>query len=207
MVYYHNSSYHHNIIEVLLGTCLSLDGFPCYWFSYFSHHFEGQWYQTFYCNSHHPFQFTINGERFARLNFCSFLEHHESLNNKHCWPRYSDNIPVKNFIGLKPQMFGPVNLSPFKVIANQACYAFQHVLSYFHSKKEMSNLIPPVSAHNNIFMYKLLYLLTSKMADFLLLTWLQTNYCIIHKNSIAQNFGSDRFGSSWPICLLTFYLQ
>ena len=137
---------------------------------YFSHHFEGQWYQMFYCNSHHPFQFTINGERFTRLNFCSFLEHRESLNNKHCWPRYRDNIPVKNFIGLKPRMFSPVNLSPFTVIANQACYGFQHVLSYFHSKKELSNLIPLVSTRNNIFMYKLLYLLTSKMADFLLLT-------------------------------------
>ena len=47
-------------------------------------------------------------------------------------------------------------------------------------------LIPVISGHNAIFMYKLPYLLTSKMADFLLLTWLQTNYCVTSKTSIAK---------------------
>ena len=34
-------------------------------------------------------------------------------------------------------------------------------------------------------MYKILYLLTSKMVDFLLLTWLWTNYCITCKTTIG----------------------
>ena len=50
-------------------------------------------------------QYTVNGERFARLNFCGFEEYRESfpvniqlqLNNKYCWPRYPKSIPVKNF--------------------------------------------------------------------------------------------------------------
>ena len=40
---------------------------------------------------------------------------HEYLNNKHRWPRHRENIPVKNFTGLKPQMFSSVNISPFMV--------------------------------------------------------------------------------------------
>ena len=38
------------------------------------------------------------------------------LNNKHRWPGHRESIPVKNFIGLKPQMFSPGNLFPFTVL-------------------------------------------------------------------------------------------
>ena len=60
------------------------------------------------------------------------------------------------------------------LIANQVCYAFRHVLSYFHNKNELTKLKLLISGCNSIFVYKLLYKLTSKMADFILLTWLQT---------------------------------
>ena len=56
---------------------------------------------------------------------------------------------------------------------NQVCYAFRYVLSYFHNENELTKLKPLISRHNFIFTYKLQYILTSKMADFILLTWLQ----------------------------------
>ena len=57
--------------------------------------------------------------------------------------------------------------------ANQVCYAFRYVLSYFHNKNELTKLKPLISGRNFIFTYKLQYTLTSKMADFILLIWLQ----------------------------------
>ena len=56
---------------------------------------------------------------------------------------------------------------------NQVCYAFRYVLSYFHNENELTKLKPLISGRNFIFAYKLQYILTSKMADFILLTWLQ----------------------------------
>ena len=57
--------------------------------------------------------------------------------------------------------------------ANQVCYAFRYVLSYFHNENELTKLKPLISGRNFIFAHKLQYILTSKMADFILLTWLQ----------------------------------
>ena len=57
--------------------------------------------------------------------------------------------------------------------ANQVCYAFRYVLSYFHNENELTELKHLISGRNSIFLYKLQYILTSKMADFILLTWLQ----------------------------------
>ena len=37
------------------------------------------------------------------------------INNKHCWPRHRESIPMKNFIGQKLRMFSPANLSRFTV--------------------------------------------------------------------------------------------
>ena len=63
---------------------------------------------------------TVNEERFAGLQFSWFLSllrkfSYEFLSNKHWWPMHCESISTKNFIGLKPQMFSPVNLSPFMV--------------------------------------------------------------------------------------------
>ena len=57
--------------------------------------------------------------------------------------------------------------------ANQVCYAFRYVVSYFHNENELTKLKLLMSGRNFIFVYKLQYILTSKMADFILLTWLQ----------------------------------
>ena len=57
--------------------------------------------------------------------------------------------------------------------ANQVCYTFRYVLSYFHNENELTELKRFISGRNSIFVYKLQYILTSKMADFILLTWLQ----------------------------------
>ena len=72
-------------------------------------------------------------------------------------------------------------------IANQECYTFRHVLSCFHNENDLNKLIRLVSGRNTICMYKLPYLLTSKMADFLMLTWLRTNYCVTRKTSIYSS--------------------
>ena len=74
------------------------------------------------------------------------------------------------------------------LIANQRCYTFWHVLLYFRNENELTKLIPLVNRRNYIFMYKHPYLLTSKMANFLLLTWLQTNDCVTHKTSIYMPY-------------------
>ena len=71
--------------------------------------------------------------------------------------------------------------------ANQVCYTFQYVLSYFHNENKLTELKRFISGRNSIFVYKLQYILTSKMADFILLTWLQirkTNYYVTRKTSI-----------------------
>ena len=71
--------------------------------------------------------------------------------------------------------------------ANQICYTFRYVLSYFHNENELTELKRFISGCNSIFVYKLQYILTSKMADFILLTWLQlrkTNYYVTSKTSI-----------------------
>ena len=52
-------------------------------------------------------------------------------------------------------------------------YAFRYILSYFHNENELTKLKPLISGSNFIFAYKLQYILTLKMADFILLTWLQ----------------------------------
>ena len=57
--------------------------------------------------------------------------------------------------------------------ANQVCYTFRYILSYFHNENELTELKRFISGRNSIFVYKLQYILTSKMADFILLTWLQ----------------------------------
>ena len=66
--------------------------------------------------------------------------------------------------------------------ANQVCYTFLYVLSYFHNENELTELKRFISGRNSIFVYKLQYTLTSKMADFILLTWLQfrTNPLLRH---------------------------
>ena len=56
---------------------------------------------------------------------------------------------------------------------NQVCYTFQYVLSYFHNENELTKLKCLLSGRNSILVYKLQYILISKMADFILLTWLQ----------------------------------
>ena len=56
------------------------------------------------------------------------------------------------------------------LIANQVYYAFRQVLSYFQDENVLTKLKSLISRRNFIFMYKLTYLLTSKMADLLLLT-------------------------------------
>ena len=79
--------------------------------------------------------------------------------------------------------------------ANQVCYTFRYVLSYFHNENELTELKRFISRRNSIFVYKLQYILTLKMADFILLTWLQlrkTNYYVTRKTSIVQLY--DVFG-------------
>ena len=51
---------------------------------------------------------------------------------------------------------------------NQVCYAFRYLLSYFHNENELTKLKPLISGRNSIFVYKLQYILTSKMP---------TSYC------------------------------
>ena len=84
---------------------------------------------------------TINGERFAGLNFRvfhGFQEHRESFtvnihfiiqasyNAWHCFSvvnvRHRESFPVKNYTGWNPRKFSPVNLSPFTVVPSD-CYS------------------------------------------------------------------------------------
>ena len=71
------------------------------------------------------------------------------------------------------------------LIANQACYTFWHVLSYFQNENKLTKLIHLISGCKSIFMYNFLHLLISKMANFILLTWLRTNFCVTCKTSIG----------------------
>ena len=74
----------------------------------------------------------------------------------------------------------------FDLNANQVCYTFRYVLSYFHNENELTELKRFISGRNSIFVYKLQYILTSKMADFILLTWLQLrNYYVTRKTSMG----------------------
>ena len=57
--------------------------------------------------------------------------------------------------------------------ANQVCYTFRYVLPYFHNENELTEPKRFISGRNSIFVYELQYILTSKMADFILFTWLQ----------------------------------
>ena len=57
--------------------------------------------------------------------------------------------------------------------ANQVCYTFRYVLSYFHNENELNELKRFISGHNSVFVYRLQYILTLKMANLILLTWLQ----------------------------------
>ena len=41
--------------------------------------------------------------------------------------------------------------------ANQVCYAFQYVLSYFHNENKLTKLKPFISGRNSIFAHKLQY--------------------------------------------------
>ena len=59
------------------------------------------------CRALYTLYSTVNGERFAGLNFCGFLAYHKSfpmnfVSNEHWWPMYRKSISAKNFIGLKP---------------------------------------------------------------------------------------------------------
>ena len=45
-----------------------------------------------------------------------------------------------------------------------------------------------------IFVYKLQYMLTSKIADFILLAWLQTNYYVTCKTSMKPGIERDQLG-------------
>ena len=74
--------------------------------------------------------------------------------------------PYRTFYGKNHGHYWDLNV-------NQVCYAFRYVLSYFHNENELTKLKPLISGRNFIFAYKLQYILTSKMADFILLTWLQ----------------------------------
>ena len=67
-------------------------------------------------------------------------------------------------------------------------------ISCFHNENDLTKLIRLVSGRNTIFMYKLPsklpYLLTSKMAEFLLLTWLRTNYFLRHTQNLNTQLAS-----------------
>ena len=83
---------------------------------------------------------------------------------------------------------------------NQVCYTFRYVLSYFHNENELTELKRFISGRNSIFVYKLQYILTSKMADFILLTWLQlrkTNYYVTRKTSIIPKLFSILFTTDY----------
>ena len=90
-------------------------------------------------------------------------------------------LTFPSFEGQRCQIFYCKMHRHSNLIANQDCYTFWHVLSYLHNENELYMLI---SGRNSIFMYKLLYLLSSKVADFLLLTWLWNDYCVTCKTSI-----------------------
>ena len=90
------------------------------------------------------------------------------------------------------------------LIANQVCYAFWHVLSHFHNENELTKRIRLVSGCHSIFTYKRPYFLTSKIADFLLLTWLRTNYCVTRKTSIIILYALLGYDCSYhyQICII-----
>ena len=122
-----------------------------------------------------------------------------------CWSRYlGERLPLvllvaTPFCGLKEGIRGIKILWPpdsflpkYQTILNNRglrhltskmlhYVVVEHVLSYFHNKNEFTKLNLLTSGHNSIFVYKLQYKLTSKIDDFILLTWLQTNYYVTHK--------------------------
>ena len=65
--------------------------------------------------------------------------------------------------------------------------------SYFHNENELTKLKLLIGWRNSIFVYKLQYKLTAKMADFVLLTltWLQTVNYVTRKTSIQTQFSWD----------------
>ena len=83
-----------------------------------------------------------------------------------CFFRHFEGQRYRTFYGKNHRHYCDLN-------ANQVCYAFQYVLSYFHNENELTELKRFISGRNSIFVYKLQYILTPKMADFILLTWLQ----------------------------------
>ena len=78
-------------------------------------------------------QYTVDGERFAGLNFhvfYGFPGYRKSvsvnirkclsliiLNNEYLWPRQRENISVKTSMAFKLRIFSPANLSPSTVHA------------------------------------------------------------------------------------------
>ena len=77
-----------------------------------------------------------------------------------------ESQPYRMFYGKNHSHYCDLN-------ANQVCYTFRYVLPYFHNENKLTKLKPLISRRNFIFAYKLQYILTLKMADFILLTWLQ----------------------------------
>ena len=71
------------------------------------------------------------------------------------WPRHHENIPVKNFIGLKPQLFNPVYLSPFtvdkriQVISNKML--FKTVIPQRKENKAFIKYFFLINAHGDVY--------------------------------------------------------
>ena len=101
----------------------------------------------------------------ARLSLNGF-SHHLSSQDSLAFFRHFEGQRYRTFYSKNHRHYCDLN-------ANQVCYTFRYVLSYFHNENELTELKRFISGRNSIFVYKLQYILTSKMADFILLTWLQ----------------------------------
>ena len=59
--------------------------------------------------------------------------------------------------------------------------------TYFHDESNLTTLTHLINEFNTVFIIQIPVLLTSKMADFQLFTWLQTDYCVTRKTSITHS--------------------
>ena len=100
----------------------------------------------------------------ARLSLNGF-SHHRLCQDSLAFPPFWGQR-YRTFYGKNHRHYCNLN-------ANQVCYAFRYVVSHFHNENELTELKRLISGRNSIFVYKLQYILTSKMADFIPLTWLQ----------------------------------
>ena len=98
----------------------------------------------------------------ARLSLNGFSHHRFSPHSFAFSAILRVNRRYRTFYGKNHRHYCDLN-------ANQVCYTFRYVLSYFHNENELTKLKPLISGRSFIFEYKLQYILTSKMADFKLI--------------------------------------